>query len=215
MEVLCVKFLLTALNAKYIHSNPALYSLRAYAQQQIGAEDVEIAEYTINQSVDEIAASVYEKKPDVIALSCYIWNWRMIQELIGVLGKVLPSAALWLGGPEVSFHTEKLLEQYPQLTGVMVGEGEVTFSELLSYYRGNGLQISLDKIAGIVYRNMQTGNIVRTAGRELTDISGLPFFYDNMEGLPIALCTMNPAAAVRIAAATAFLQLIKKCVCGI
>ena len=194
-----MKFLLTALNAKYIHSNPALYSLRAYALQQDeaagsrpymeghSAEEIEIAEYTINQSIDDIAASIYEKRPDVIAISCYIWNWRMVQDLIRILGTILPEIPLWLGGPEVSFHTEKILEQYPQLTGVMVGEGEVTFAELLAYYRGSKFhgasihgQQALSRIPGIVYRDTQTGAVCRTAQRPLTDISHLPFFYEDM-----------------------------------
>jgi len=201
-----MKFLLTALNAKYIHSNPALYSLRAYACRQDlkKAADVEIAEYTINQSVEEIAAAIYEKKPDVAAISCYIWNWRMVQELIGILAAILPETRLWLGGPEVSFHTEKILEQYPQLTGVMVGEGEVTFWELLRFYRsqeGHKLQeqqeapgmheqaaevgsarqaAQLALINGIVYRDAGNGQICRTPKRALTDISKLPFFYEDM-----------------------------------
>ena len=201
-----MKFLLTALNAKYIHSNPALYSLRAYAAQQdelagkrvpSAAQDVEIAEYTINQSVENIAASIYEKKPDVIAISCYIWNWRMVQELITILGVILPDVPLWLGGPEVSFHTEEILAAYPQLTGVMTGEGELTFFELLEYYReqyladggcgenGYGSRKSntsanLHQIAGIVYRDPENKRICRSADRELTDISTLPFFYEDM-----------------------------------
>ena len=181
-----MKVLLTAINAKYIHSNPALYSLRAYARRHSGAaEGVEIAEYTINQSVDDIAASIFEKAPDVIAISCYIWNWRMVQDLIRILGVILPGVPLWLGGPEVSFHTEKLLETFPELTGVMVGEGEQTFARLLEYYQSGdnckGGMAEPDRIPGIVYRNEQTGVICRTADRELTDLDSIPFFYEDME----------------------------------
>lgn len=191
-----MKILLTALNAKYIHSNPALHSLRAFAvQKDRAAEEVEIAEFTINQSVDDIASSVYEKNPDVIAISCYIWNWRMVQDLICILGTIMPNTPLWLGGPEVSFHTEKILEQYPQLAGIMIGEGEETFSQLLEYYRGQQsetapcaaaaretetVNLSLSDIAGIVYREPDTGEIRRTKERDLTDISRLPFFYEDM-----------------------------------
>ena len=131
-----MKFLLAALNAKYIHSNPALYSLRAYAEKYHpeAAAQVELAEYTINQTVEEILADLYERKPEAVAFSCYIWNWKMMQEVISELHQVRPELPIWLGGPEVSYHAEEVLEQFPFLTGIMVGEGEVTFSELLTFY---------------------------------------------------------------------------------
>ena len=107
-----MKFLLVAINAKYIHSNPAIYSLRAYAGENL-QQHVELAEYTINQYAPEILADIYRRKPDVIGFSCYIWNWRMVQELLVELPKLLPNVPIWLGGPEVSFACEKLLEEYP------------------------------------------------------------------------------------------------------
>ena len=128
-----MKFLLVALNAKYIHSNPALYSLRAYAGESL-QEHVEIVEYTINHSFMEILADIYKRKPDVVGFSCYIWNIRMILELVQELPKLLPRVPIWLGGPEVSFDAPKLLVKYPMVTGVMLGEGEETFRELLEYY---------------------------------------------------------------------------------
>lgn len=123
-----MKFLLTAVNAKYIHSNPAVYSLRAYAGKEL-EEHIEIAEYTINQRMEQILSGIYEKKPDVIAFSCYIWNWNVIQELLNEIPKVLPEVPIWLGGPEVSFCCEEILKQFPAVTGIMIGEGEQTFKE--------------------------------------------------------------------------------------
>ena len=130
-----MKFLLVAVNAKYIHSNPAIYSLRAYAGTEL-QQYVELAEYTINQPMEEILADIYEKKPDVTGFSCYIWNWRLIQELLTELEKLLPKMDIWLGGPEVSWNADEILQKYPQVTGIMVGEGEATFKELLETYVG-------------------------------------------------------------------------------
>lgn len=130
-----MKFLLTALNAKYIHSNPAIYSLRSFAGPQL-QEHVELAEYTINQTFSDILADIYRKRPDVIGFSCYIWNIRMILDLAGELKKLLPELPIWLGGPEAAFDAPGLLEKHPFLEGVMVGEGEETFRELLEYYVG-------------------------------------------------------------------------------
>ena len=167
-----MKILLTAVNAKYIHSNPAVYSLRAYAGEEF-APHIEIAEYTINQRMEQILAWIYEKKPDVLAFSCYIWNWKLIQELLGELAKILPGVPIWLGGPEVSYNAEEILKDYPMLAGIIVGEGEETFRELLEYYvNGKG---TLADIKGLVLADGRTGE------RELTDISTLPFLYENME----------------------------------
>lgn len=197
-----MKFLLTALNAKYIHSNPALYSLRSYtvSQDRTAAEEVELAEYTINQQMPDILADIYKRKPDVIAFSCYIWNWNMIQELACELHKVLPEVPIWLGGPEVSYNAEEVLKTHPFLKGVMAGEGEVTFYQLLQHYRrqldgenGEGIQLQiaaywpgavnqtgLHAISGLVFRDAVSGEIVRTGKRELTDISSLPFIYEDL-----------------------------------
>ena len=127
------KFLLVAVNAKYIHSNPAVYSLRACAGKGL-RRHVELAEYTINQPMGEILADIYARRPDAMGFSCYIWNWRLVRELLGELPKLLPDAAVWLGGPEVSYDADVILREYPQVAGIMVGEGEATFRELLDYY---------------------------------------------------------------------------------
>lgn len=169
-----MKFLLTAINAKYIHSNPALYSLRAYAGKDY-AEHIELAEYTINQYARDILADIYLREPDVIGFSCYIWNWNMVRWLIPELVKVLPKVEIWLGGPEVSYDADKIMKAYPQLRGIIIGEGEATFRELLAYYAESKPEESLQKIAGLYLPNGYT------AERELTDMSELPFLYDDLD----------------------------------
>lgn len=168
-----MKVLLIGINAKYIHSNPAIYSLKAYADKYYPLRPdncvLEIAEYTINQSSSAILADIYQKRPQVAAFSCYIWNWNLIQELLAELPKLLSETQLWLGGPEVSFDAEKIMRTFPQLTGIMVGEGEETFLELLHYYWEQ--TIPLSTVKGIVYKNSFTGE------RTLTDIDKLPFLY--------------------------------------
>ncbi|MDD2972706.1 MAG: DUF4080 domain-containing protein [Lachnospiraceae bacterium] len=162
-----MKVLLTAVNAKYIHSNPGLYSLRAYAKRY--EEHIEIAEYTINNLKEEILADIYKRQPDVVAFSCYIWNWEMIQDLCVELHKILRSTDLWLGGPEVSFDAQEIVKQYPFLTGIMLGEGEVTFCELMSHYVDNVMEIG--DICGICTTQGYT------PPRPLTDLSKIPFLY--------------------------------------
>ncbi len=171
-----MKFLLVALNAKYIHSNPALYSLRAYAGVAL-KEHVEIAEYTINHAFTDVLADIYQRKPDVIGLSCYIWNIEQMLELVTELGKLMPQVPIWLGGPEVTYDAPKLLEKYPTVSGIMVGEGEETFCQLLECYVNHGgvEREELQRIPGLC---LPEGF---TAPRELTDISTLPFLYEDME----------------------------------
>lgn len=167
-----MKFLLVALNTKYIHSNPAIYSLRSFAGEAL-AKHVELAEYTINNSLTEILAGIYNRKPDVIGFSCYIWNIQMVLELVTELSKLMPQVPIWLGGPEVTYDAPGLLQKYPQISGVMIGEGEETFRELLGYYvnpKGD-----LKDIPGLC---LPTGY---TSPRELTDISALPFLYQDLD----------------------------------
>ena len=131
-----MKFLLAALNAKYIHSNPALYSLRAYAEKYHpeAAAQVELAEYTINQTVEEILADLYERKPEAVAFSCYIWNIEYVRQLVRNLKNLCPNVKIWVGGPEVSYDCESFLRSLPQVDGILYGEGERSFPALLEYY---------------------------------------------------------------------------------
>ncbi|MDE6748078.1 MAG: B12-binding domain-containing radical SAM protein [Lachnospiraceae bacterium] len=149
-----MKILLIAINAKYIHSNPAVYSLSAYAGERL-APYIEIAEYTINNKKEEILADIFRRNPDVAAFSCYIWNWSLISSILTELPKIMPGVHIWLGGPEVSYDPNELLKKNPMVTGIMLGEGEETFKELAEHYcsKANlGIEgKSLDKISGIVY----------------------------------------------------------------
>jgi len=184
-----MKILLTAINAKYIHSNPAVYSLAAYANHNLTTEEkelcqIEIAEYTINHRTESIIADIYKKKPDVLAFSCYIWNWDYVQEVMTELHKLLPKVPIFLGGPEVSFTAEEILKQYPFLTGIMIGEGEETFLELCQSYIRGAEQIS---IKGLCFNKGNLSDekvelISQFLGepRGLININDIPFFYDDM-----------------------------------
>ena len=126
-----MKILLAAVNAKYIHSNLAVYSLKAYAEDPA----VEIGEYTINQQKDDILMDIYKRKPDILCLSCYIWNLDYIEEIVLEIGKLRPDMPIWLGGPEVSYDAQDVLRRLPCVKGVMKGEGEKTFKEICRIYR--------------------------------------------------------------------------------
>ncbi len=182
-----MRFLLAAVNAKYIHSNPAVYSLRAYAGEELQPH-IDLAEYTINQEMQEILADIYHRKPNAVGFSCYIWNWNRIRELIRELPKLLPDTDIWLGGPEVSFDAPGILKSFPQVRGIMAGEGEAAFKELLQWYAdaGTDTETTLNQIPGLC---LPSGY---TPARELMDINALPFLYasgktDGSDGLsPLA-----------------------------
>ena len=170
-----MKILLAACNAKYIHSNLAVYDLKAYSSDY--DEHVILREYTINQPKDEILKDIYSSGADVVCFSCYIWNISFVRELIRDLVKILPKTAFWAGGPEVSYDAEKFLAEMPEMTGVMVGEGEKTFHDLLEFYIDG--KDSLEEISGIAYR---TGDkIIHNGWRELMDLSAIPFVYEHLE----------------------------------
>lgn len=131
-----MKFVLAAIGSKYIHNNLAVHSLRAYALAGGVSGCVETAEYTINQNREDILADLYRRRPDAIGFSCYIWNISLVEQLAADLHRILPDTYIWLGGPEVSFEPERWFQRMPFLTGIMVGEGEETFLQLMRYYEG-------------------------------------------------------------------------------
>lgn len=184
-----MNILLTAINAKYIHSNLAVYSLRAYAAGKCERykEEIGIAEYTINQPLDQILMDLYKRKPEVLCFSCYLWNIEYVEQLVAELGKIMPQTDIWLGGPEVSYHASHMLEQFPQVYGIMRGEGEETFLELAEfYYNNSGKSLEqcekvqrLKEIVGITFRDGE--EIIETADRSVMDLSKVSFVYEDLD----------------------------------
>lgn len=170
-----MKILLVACNAKYIHSNLAVYDLQAYASDY--ADHIVLKEYTVNQQKDDIMRDIYLEHPDVVCVSCYIWNLSFVKELMADLIKILPGADFWAGGPEVSYDAEKFLTENSEFKGVMVGEGEETFKELAGYYVEKNPQ-NLKDMTGICYRDGD--RIIHNGWRQIMDLSSIPFIYKDL-----------------------------------
>lgn len=170
-----MKILLVACNAKYIHSNLAVYDLQAYASDY--ADHIVLKEYTINQQKDDIMRDIYLEHPEVVCVSCYIWNLSFVKELMADLIKILPGVDFWAGGPEVSYDAEKFLTENSEFKGVMVGEGEETFKELAGYYVEKKPQ-DLKDMTGICYRDGD--QIIHNGWRQIMDLSSIPFIYKDL-----------------------------------
>ncbi|MGI6587084.1 MAG: B12-binding domain-containing radical SAM protein [Lutisporaceae bacterium] len=173
-----MKVLLSAINAKYIHSNLAVRYLKKYCETQIG--EIDIAEFSINDSISSILKRLYFSDARIYGFSCYIWNIDMVLNICSSLKKAKPEALIILGGPEVSYDAADLLSRYSFLNYIVIGEGEASLLNLLSCLtRREG---SLSDIPGIAYR---TGaDIVVTEPRpDIPDLDMLPFPYDSFDGL--------------------------------
>lgn len=172
-----MNILLAAINAKYIHSNLGIYTLKAYGESRMPGLSVEIGEYTINHRMDTILQDIYERKPDFLGFSCYIWNIEYVMGLVKDISHLLPGTRIWLGGPEVSFRAREILEQEPGVEGVMIGEGEETFGEVLSACSGT---LPWEEVKGIAFR--REGEIFFTGERGVISMDQIPFPYQNLEG---------------------------------
>jgi len=172
-----MRTLLVAINSKYIHSNLAVYSLKAYSEHC--GMDICIEEFTINQYTNFICKEIYKKKPDIVAFSCYIWNIDFVYEVSLELKKILPNTEIWLGGPEVTYDSASVLEMHPYIKGVMIGEGEETFSEVMRHYANKAVENDLKLIKGISYHDKEF-LIITTGPRPLMDMDKLDFIYDDI-----------------------------------
>ncbi len=172
-----MKCLLVAVNAKYIHSNLAVYSLKKYAKDS--GVDIEIAEYTINNLSEKVVQDIYLRKPDILAFSCYIWNISFVRRLIKDIAKIMPDTPIWLGGPEASFECRKILEELPEVKGIMAGEGEGTFAALMRAYSVKTADHELKNINGLVYRD-ETNVIQENLPVAELNMNSLPFVYDDL-----------------------------------
>ena len=200
-----MKVLLAAINAKYIHSNLGIYSLKTYGEKMLKewglAEQAEIslAEYTINHQMEQILQDIYKRKPDVIGFSCYIWNISYVKVILADIKKVLPDVKIWAGGPEVSYHGEAFLKEEPAVDLVMMGEGEITFAHFLkALLEGEDLK----QVPGLMVRNAD-GTFTDTGFRQVMDMSQIPFpyafmdmkelehriiYYESSRGCPFSYC---------------------------
>lgn len=179
-----MKILLGAVNAKYIHSNPAVYSLRAYAIEtgRCKKEEIQVAEYTINHRLEDIRSDLFRRSPQFVGFSCYIWNISLIRSLIPDLVRILPGVSIWLGGPEVSFDCGEILQTMPQVKGIMRGEGEETFASLAQLYEETKMapsDLQLSAIDGISFRG-EDGEIIETPDREPLALDRIPFYYKDI-----------------------------------
>lgn len=177
-----MKILLVAINAKYIHSNPAVYSLKSCVGEY--ESYVDIIEFTINQQGSFILREIYKKHPDVIAFSCYIWNYTLIDNIIPNLHKVLPNADIWAGGPEVSYDAPEVMQRW-QLRGVMVGTGEGIFRHLVSSYVEN----TSDELPAILDgKNTHKLSLdeIPFWYKDLTDFEHRIIYYESSRGCPFS-----------------------------
>ncbi len=166
------KFLLVAINSKYIHSNLAVYCLKAATAY---SDKVYIREFTINNQLEDILKNIYLEKPDVIGISCYIWNINYVKELLPELNKLLPGVKIWLGGPEVSYNTEEYAGRYENVAGVIKGEGEAVFKELMDCYM-EGRKEDIPSIPGIT--TVSDGKIIDNPCTLVYDMSDsvMPYY---------------------------------------
>lgn len=184
-----MKILLVSVDAKFIHTNLAVHSLKSYSNKY--KEYIEIAQYSINHTKEEILRGIYLQKADIVAFSCYIWNIDIISNIIESLRKIQPQVKIWFGGPEVSYNAKDCLFKYKELDGIVIGEGEQTFYELIEYYIGIGK--GLEDIQGIAYKdraklktlaniNMdKDDDIAITPPRGFISMDDIPFAYTDIE----------------------------------
>ena len=178
-----MNILLLAINSKYIHSNPAVYSIKAYAAANgVNASDIDIAEYTINHRIEEIVRGVYARKPDVLMVSTYIWNIEYVKAVIKDFNKICPDVPIWLGGPEASYSAEALMNELSFIKGIMIGEGEAVFAELAKVYNVEFPKLTdiiFEGVKGIMFRN-DKGVVIATKLPTPLNMDDIPFAYEDL-----------------------------------
>ena len=177
-----MNILLVAINAKYIHSNPAVFSLKSCVGKY--ESYVDIIEFTINQQPSYILREIYKKCPDVIAFSCYIWNRNMLDSIIPDLHKILPDTDIWTGGPEVSYNASEVIRRW-NLRGVMTGPGESIFAHLVSSYVEGNDDILPDILDGNTVHRLSL-NEIPFWYQDLTDFEHRIVYYESSRGCPFS-----------------------------
>lgn len=171
-----MKVVLSTLNAKYIHTSLAIRLLKAYSEKEF---DIELAEYTIKDPVMNIVSDLFQKKPDVIGFSCYIWNIEETIKVIDIVKQVMPEVTIVMGGPEVSYDVQHWMERIQNVDHIVMGDGEETFHHLLQTIEGDR---KFHFVYGATYR--KGDEIIINPGRPKTDLDTLPTPYRFAEDIP-------------------------------
>lgn len=165
------KVVIAAINSQYVHLNLAVRYLKKYTETNSNIK-VEIYETNINNQLLNIIKDIFELNPDKIIFSTYIWNKEYVFEIVKEIKKVLPTVKIILGGPEVSFGWEKVMEENPEIDNILVGEGEKVFLNFLTNEN--------DKVLGLVYR--KDGEICFNGSEKIIeDLDIIPFPYEKEE----------------------------------
>lgn len=168
--------LITTLNAKYIHTSLALRYLKAFCQEDF---EVDLVEYTIKDPAMNVVSDLFQRKPDVIGFSCYIWNIEETIQIISMLKKVMPEVKIVLGGPEVSYDVEYWMNRLTDVDFIVVGEGEETFHHLLTEMKG---EQKYHFVYGIAYR--KEDEVIVNPPRPKLDLNRIPSPFYFEEDIP-------------------------------
>lgn len=169
-----MKVILTTLNAKYTHSSLALRYLKEYCKPVC---EVEIKEFSINNSILDILSQIYQTKPNTVGFACYIWNIEMTIKLVNLLKKVLPDITIICGGPEVSYQPEEFLRENESVDYIIQGEGEETLYHLLAQLK---LGKRIEGIPALTYYN-QKNEMVSSHPIVVENLDTISFPYHDEE----------------------------------
>ena len=174
-----------AINAKYSHTSLAVRYLRECVPGS------EILELTINHQLLAALGEIYERRPRVLGIACYIWNIEMVKDLLRLLPAALPDTIIVCGGPEVSYDTAAFFREFPMVDFVVRGEGEEAVVQLIERLRAVKLdkaraaEVSrLGSLPGIAMRR-EDGSIDESTAVTVADFSQVPFAYREAEMEPI------------------------------
>ncbi|WP_342512778.1 B12-binding domain-containing radical SAM protein [Sporosarcina sp. FSL K6-1522] len=171
-----MNIVLTTLNAKYIHGNLAIRYLKAYVEPDYSPV---ITEYTIKDPTMNIVSDLYQKNPDIVGFSLYIWNIEESIKVMRMLKRVHPDVVIVAGGPEVTYDYDYWLQRVPEIDVIVIGEGERTFKQVLDAYTGKQ---DMASVQGVAYQ--VNGDLKITAPGPKLDLRELPSPFRFAEDIP-------------------------------
>ncbi|MDD7362522.1 MAG: DUF4080 domain-containing protein [Peptoniphilus sp.] len=184
-----MKGLLVAFNASYVHTNLAVRLLKEVADRPLA-----VLEMTVNEPEEQCLAKIALERPDFIMYSTYIWNWERVRRIGAYIRKANPSVRQFLGGPEVSYDACERMRDHSWIDGILCGEGELSFNDLLTYIEGDKPP---SRVPGLCYRKGKAVylNAPPESGSTLdylpsvtypSDMGHKIIYYESMRGCPYA-----------------------------
>lgn len=128
---------------------------------------------------DNIKEILLAAKPDIFAISLYVWNYTLAYEMAAWVKEQFPKCIIISGGPHQYFkHDTNWFKEHNYLDASLPGEcyGELAFTQLLDNYDDATATVNWDLVTDVCYSSK--GRNIKVSKQSMSHSDKKQFHYD-------------------------------------